>query len=46
MYLLGIDIGTTNWKANLYNYRGKRVASASRPTATRKDRKGRHYYSP
>ena len=46
MYLLGIDIGTTNWKANLYNYRGKRVASASLPTATRKDRKGRHYYSP
>ncbi len=46
MYLLGIDIGTTNWKANLYDYRRKRVASASLPTATRQDRKGRHYYSP
>ena len=46
MYLLGIDIGTTNWKANLYDYRGKKVASASLPTATRRDGKGRHYYSP
>ena len=46
MYLLGIDIGTTNWKANLYDYRGKQVASASLPAATRKDRKGRYYYDP
>ena len=46
MYLLGIDIGTTNWKANLYDYKGKLIASASLPTATRKDRNGRHYYEP
>ncbi len=46
MYLLGIDIGTTNWKANLYNYRGKLVASASLPAATRIDKRGRHYYAP
>ena len=31
-YLLGIDIGTTNLKANLYDVAGRRVAAASRPT--------------
>ena len=30
-YLLGIDIGTTNLKANLYDVTGHRVAAASRP---------------
>ena len=32
MYLVGIDVGTTNWKANVYDLDGKRVAGASRPT--------------
>ena len=31
-YLLGIDIGTTNLKANLYDVAGRRIAAASRPT--------------
>ena len=31
-YLLGIDIGTTNLKANLYDADGRRVAAAARPT--------------
>ena len=31
-YLLGIDIGTTNLKANLYDVAGRRVAAAARPT--------------
>ena len=31
-YLLGIDIGTTNLKANLYDVTGRRVAAAARPT--------------
>lgn len=31
-YLLGIDIGTTNLKANLYDAAGRRVAAASRAT--------------
>ena len=31
-YLLGIDLGTTNLKANLYDVHGRRVAAASRPT--------------
>ena len=34
-YLLGIDIGTTNLKANLYDISGRRVAAASRPTVAR-----------
>ena len=34
-YLLGIDIGTTNLKANLYDVTGRRVAAASRPTVAR-----------
>ena len=31
-YLLGIDIGTSNLKANLYDVAGRRVAAAARPT--------------
>ena len=31
-FLLGIDIGTTNLKANLYDVAGRRVAAAARPT--------------
>ena len=34
-YLLGIDIGTTNLKANLYDVNGRRVAAASCPTVAR-----------
>lgn len=33
-YLLGIDVGTTNLKANLYDTKGKRVGGSSRPTRT------------
>ena len=41
-YLLGIDVGTTNLKANLYDGAGQRVASASRPTVA----EHRHPHSP
>ena len=33
--LLGIDIGTTNLKANLYDVSGRRIAAAARPTVAR-----------
>ena len=46
MYLLGLDIGTTNWKANLYDMKGKLVISVSAPTPTRKDSRGHSYYDP
>jgi len=45
MYLLGVDIGTTNWKANLYDYNGKLIASAKIPTKVNKDKFG-DYYNP
>ena len=32
MYLIGIDVGTTNLKVCVYDLDGKRVSSASRPT--------------
>ena len=34
MYLLGIDIGTTNWKAVLYDGAGNAVAQSATPTLT------------
>ena len=39
-YLLGIDIGTTNLKANLYDTDGRRVAAASRPTVAERRHPG------
>ena len=44
MYLLGLDVGTTNWKANLYDLKGKLVVSVSQPTPVRKDKRGNSYY--
>lgn len=46
MYLLGLDIGTTNWKANLYDLKGRLVKSVSTPTPLRKDGRGNNYYDP
>lgn len=46
LYLLGIDIGTTNSKAGLYDINGKAVAIASRPTQTFTDPQGYQYYDP
>ena len=46
MYLLGLDIGTTNWKANLYDLKGRLIASAKTPAVTSVDKNGRDYYGP
>lgn len=46
LYLLGIDIGTTNSKAGLYDMNGNAIAIASRPTQTFQDPKGFQYYDP
>jgi len=44
MYLLGLDAGTTNWKANLYDLKGRLVFSVSCPAAVKKDKAGNSYY--
>lgn len=44
--LLGIDMGTTNSKAGLFDMEGRELAVASRPTPTRQDEAGRSYYDP
>jgi len=46
MYLLGLDIGTTNWKANLYDLSGRLIKSLSEPAPLRKDKKGHSFYDP
>src|SRR5690625_4792845 len=46
LYLLGIDVGTTNSKAGLYDLEGNAVAVASRPTKTFTHRDGFQYYDP
>ncbi|MFH1073779.1 MAG: FGGY family carbohydrate kinase [Candidatus Firestonebacteria bacterium] len=44
MYLLGLDVGTTNWKANLYDLKGKLIISVSHPAFVKKDKCGNNYY--
>ena len=44
MYLLGVDIGTTNWKAVLYTYTGEMVARSVTPTLTHYGEAGRAAY--
>lgn len=44
MYLLGIDIGTTNWKAVLHTYSGETVAKSVTPTQTHYGEAGRASY--
>jgi sugar (pentulose or hexulose) kinase len=44
--LLGIDIGTTNSKAGLFDTSGRQIAVASRPTRSYQSAKGNHYYDP
>ncbi|OGF47525.1 MAG: hypothetical protein A2452_02395 [Candidatus Firestonebacteria bacterium RIFOXYC2_FULL_39_67] len=44
MYLLGLDIGTTNWKANLYDLKGRLIISVSHPAPVKKDKSGNSYY--
>ncbi|MEI7024981.1 FGGY-family carbohydrate kinase [Paenibacillus sp. y28] len=46
MYILGIDIGTTNSKAGLFKQDGTMVAIASRPTQTYYLENGVAYYDP
>lgn len=46
MYILGIDIGTTNCKAGLYQTDGSQVAVASKPTPTHHHPEGYAYYKP
>lgn len=46
MYLLGIDLGTTNTKAALFDRTGRLVRHAKRATLDRQDDKGVFYYDP
>ena len=46
MYIAGIDLGTTNFKAGLYRTDGTHAASASRPAPTRQHPGGYAYYDP
>jgi xylulokinase len=44
--LVGVDFGTTNIKAIVFDVHGQPVAQASRPTPTRYPQPGRAYYEP
>ena len=44
-YLLSIDVGTTNWKAILFDTQGNVVSQAKIPTVISKDAKGLPCYS-
>lgn len=44
MYLLGVDVGTTNWKVIAFTSRGEAVASFSCPTRTHWEEGGRAVY--
>ena len=45
MYVIGLDIGTTNWKASLFDTKGREVFSTKIPTITHRDKEG-DYYNP
>lgn len=44
--LLGIDIGTTNWKAAVFDENGKAICIKKTPAITRYDEKEQGYYDP
>ena len=44
--LLGIDVGTTNWKAATFTHLGKLIAIAKTPTVTRQYDVGQDFYDP
>ncbi|TCZ75896.1 carbohydrate kinase [Paenibacillus albiflavus] len=46
MKLMGVDVGTTNIKAGLFDYHGSAVKLASRSTPTRQTEEGYYYYDP
>lgn len=46
MYLIGLDVGSTNWKAALYSVKGKLISAVDYPTPVRKDGRGNIYYDP
>ncbi|HHV62065.1 MAG TPA: hypothetical protein GXX51_05435 [Firmicutes bacterium] len=46
MYLLGIDIGTTNWKVALYDEDGRVISAFSSPTRVHSEGGGRVIYKP
>lgn len=46
MLLLGIDVGSTNSKAGLFDEQGKEIAIAQRPTITHQNEQGQYYYDP
>lgn len=45
MYLLGIDIGTTNWKVGVYDLKGRLVHLTKSPALTYQDKYG-YFYKP
>lgn len=45
-YYLAIDIGTTNWKAAIYNQVGKLIDIERTPTQTHTDENGYSFYKP
>lgn len=46
MYIMGIDVGTTNIKAGIFTGSGEIVKLASQPTPTRQTDQGLYYYDP
>lgn len=44
--LLGIDVGTTNWKAAAFDHTGQLIALAKTPTVTRHYGEGQDFYDP
>lgn len=46
MYMIGIDIGTTNTKAGVFDVHGKEIAVASKPTHSYTHADGYAYYDP
>ncbi len=43
---LAIDIGTTNWKAAVFDVTGRRLATAHTPAITHTDQNGNSFYRP
>ena len=44
--LIGIDIGTTSWKAAAFRFNGEMVAIQKTPTVTQNYAKGQNFYDP
>lgn len=45
-YYLAIDVGTTNWKAAVYDQNGRMIGIERTPTQTHVDDEGNSYYNP